>query len=107
MSDRLSVPGELATAFRQFRQDFDQVTAQWIARGEESEASVAIAREGLRRYLADQADPDGRFDRLRDVFACWREIAGRVCGDGVAVPPVMSADAETRAADRDWNGRNG
>lgn len=106
MKGVLSVPGELMPAFWQFKQDFERVTAQWVVRGEESEASVAVAREGLRRYLAEGADPDeygvGRVERLRRVFGFWHELALRDCPLGVAVVPVCGLDAESRSADRKW-----
>lgn len=100
------MPGELMPAFEQFKRDFEQVAGQWIARREESEASMLVAREGLRRYLADGADPDeygvGRVDRLRHVFAFWRDLARRECSQGVAVVPVLGFDAERRIADGKW-----
>lgn len=106
----LQIPGELMPAFWQFKQDFERVTAQWIARGEESEATVAMARAGVRRFLADAADPDeygvSRAERLRHVFEFWRERVQRVCPNGVAVPPVLGAAAETRVADRMWISRS-
>lgn len=106
----LQVPGELMPAFWQFKRDFDQVTAQWIARGEESEASMVAARAGLRRFLAERADPDeygvSRAERLRSLFEFWRQLVQRVCPNGVAVPPVLGAAAETRVADRMWISRS-
>lgn len=105
----LKVPGELMPAFWQFKRDFEQVAAQWIARGEESEASVSVAREGLRRYLAERADPDeygvSREERLRHVFEFWHELVQQVCPRGIAVIPVLGPAAETRAADRMWISR--
>lgn len=110
MAPPLAIPAELVPAFRQFARDFDRVTAAWVAAGEETPASVATAREGVRAYLADEADPDAygvaRLQRLRQVFAWWRErAAGGQWVGTVAVQPVLSDAAEARLADVWWKRR--
>lgn len=106
MSAPLTVPRDLAPEFRRFLADFERVTAVWLDRGEETTASVGIARAGLREYLADPADPDeygiGRADRLRSVFEFWRDLAGRLTRGGVAVQPVLPLAMEVRHWDREW-----
>ena len=99
----LSMPGARVQEFWQFKRDFDRVAAQWIARGEETDASIAIARDGLRRYLAEaDADESGRDARLTNVFAFWRDLAQRICPDGVAVRPTLRIESERRIADAEW-----
>lgn len=111
MSRTLSIPGELMPAFWQFKQDFERVAAQWVVWGHETEETMDAARDGLRRCLADLADPDehgvSRWDRLRNLFAYWRELAGRVCPHGVAVVPVAALSVEVRLMDREWKRRGG
>lgn len=108
MAIALAIPAELEQAFRQFSRDFARVTAAWIDAGEESPETVATAREGLRAYLALTDDPDAhgvaRARRLRDVFAFWRALAQTMPAKSAdrAVTPVLSAEAETRAADLEW-----
>lgn len=105
MATPLSIPSDLEQAFRQFVRDFQRVTARWIEACEETPDTVAAAREGLREYLAIPDDPDAygvpRAQRLRDVFAFWRDRALSVPvspSDRGAVP-VLSFEAEARIAD--------
>lgn len=111
MTTALSIPRELLPEFRAFGRDFDRACAAFVARGEETDESIVAAREGLRAYLANPADPDEygtpRADRLRAVFGYWRALALRVAGRGICVAPVLSAESESRAADRAWKRRMG
>lgn len=111
MSAPLTVPRELLPDFRRFLGDFDRVTSVWVDRGEETDGAVEVARDGLRRYLADAADPDeygiSRAERLRDVFAFWRDLAGRMTRGGVAVQPVLPLAMAVRHWDREWARQNG
>lgn len=109
MSASLSIPADLLDAFRRFQRDFDRVTAQWLVRGEETDESIATARAGLRRILADATPADAwgetRAQRLAHVFAFWRDLAERIAPRGVAVVPCATLAAESRALDRAWKGR--
>jgi len=100
---------DLHAAIRQLRHDFDRVTAQWLVRGEETDDTIATARAGLRRILADTAAVDAwgetRSQRLGHVFTFWSDLADRLTPRGVAVVPCVSLAAETRALDRAWHGR--
>jgi hypothetical protein len=111
LTTALTVPRDLLPEFQRFMLDFERVTTVWLDRGEETADEIALARDGLRAYLADPADPDecggGRVDRLRDVFAFWRDLAGRMTRGGVAVQPVLPLELETRHWDREWNVHRG
>lgn len=106
-----TIPASVLPEFRQFRRQFDAITAVCVSRGEESHADVELMRENLRRYLSDPADPDehgvSRADRLADVFAFWRALFERLCPDGVPIRPVLSAESDARAADRAWQRKRG
>lgn len=106
MSGSLSVPSELLPMFREFSRSFDWVTSTWLIAGHESEQDVDVMREGVRRYIADTADPDAhgvqRDVRLRVLFEFWNTLRGELCPHGVAVVPQLSIEAERRIADGKW-----
>lgn len=110
----IDIPSQLEEAFRQFSRDFNAVTRHWVERGEETPETVATAREGLREYLSMSEGvseaQEAREQRLRDVFAFWRELVMRLPRPPialVAVVPSLSDQAETRIADRWWNRQQG
>lgn len=109
MSVSLSVPADLLPAFRRFRSDFDQVTRAWIEAGVETVDSVDAARDGLREFLADTADPDeygvGRVQRLQSLFGHWANLAQHQVPRRKGVVPVLSFEAEARIADVWWKRR--
>ena len=103
----LAIPAGLEPAMRQFARDFDAMARHWVEREEETVASMADARAGLRAYLADTADPDAygvaRADRLRHVFGFWRELALRHATHNrapAAVQPVLPVEVERRLLDK-------
>lgn len=105
----IDIPSQLEDAFRQFSRDFNAVTRHWVERGEETPETVSTAREVLREYLSmsegANAAPEAREQRMRDVFAFWRELVMRLPRPPVAllaVVPSLSDQAETRIADRWW-----
>lgn len=110
---RLQIPAELEPAMRQFARDFDAMAQHWVDACEECAQSVAMARAGLRAYLADPADPDeygvSRADRLRHVFEFWRGLVVemRRSRSAEGVRPVLPFEAEVRLADLWWKRRNG
>ncbi len=82
MRRSVRIPSGMLRRFEVFRADLETVFGHWLATGEETAESLELAREGLRRFVEDRADPDAfglsREARLGNLFAHFREMAVRV-----------------------------
>lgn len=106
MNAPLAIPADLLQAFKRFQTDFDMVTAAWLAAGDETPEAIAVARAGLRAFMADPSDLDqygqGREVRLRALFDFWRALASERHVERRGVVPQLSLCVERRIADKRW-----
>ncbi|MBS0368424.1 MAG: hypothetical protein JSS57_04385 [Proteobacteria bacterium] len=76
----MKIPVELAADVRRFVQDFDRVTAAWIANGEYQADEVAEWRQIIRLDMQSEKgansaiDPRPQAERIKAWCKTWREL---------------------------------
>lgn len=76
----MKVPDHLAADVRQMANDYQTVTAAWIATGEYSAEEVAEWREIIRRDMQSEIsanpaiDPRPQAERIRAWCRTWRDL---------------------------------